>query len=143
MTNAWRLFAFAVLPLAAQDTTNVSAVRKAQTDVQQILVRGDAAALGNILTEDFVRTPPDGIDTNKSEYISQIAAGRLKYLSTDNIEDRYRAYGNTVLVNTLTNVRYRANGAERLVKLKVMWVWVRQAGQWRLAAVQGTEVRTN
>src|SRR5215472_1109141 len=140
MIKAWNWIALAVLPLAAQESGNLTTVRKMQNELQQSMIRADTAALSNILTEDFVRTPPGGADTNKTEWISLIGSKRLKYLSTDNIEYKDRAYGNTALVSTVTNVRYIANGAERTVKLKVLWVWAKQAGQWKLAAIHGTEV---
>ena len=139
---AWTLLSVAALTayaLAAQ--TDVEAVRGAARELERTLVAADTGALERLLTEDFVRTPPGGRDTNKREYIALIASGQLKYLAFQNAEETYRAYPNTVLVNDLTDLRYRgATGPERSMRLKLLWVWVKQDGQWRVAGVQGTQV---
>jgi hypothetical protein len=93
-----------------------------------------------MLTDDFLRTPPGGRDTNKAEWLGLIESGRLNYVAFEDSEDRYRVYGDTVVVNVLSNIHVRTNGREAETKLKLIWVWVRQNGQWRLAAVQGNQL---
>jgi ketosteroid isomerase-like protein len=127
------------IALAAQD--DIEAVRKTARGLERALIAADTDALEKLLTDDFVRTPPGGRDTNKREYISLIASGQLKYVAFQNLEETYRAYPNTVLINDLTDLRYRsATGPERYMKLKLLWVWIKQDGQWRLAGVHGTQI---
>ena len=120
---------------------NIQAVRKSARELERALIAADSGALENLLTQDFLRTAPGGRDTNKTEYISLIASGQLKYVAFQNVEEKYRAHAGTVLVNDLTDLRYRsAGGSERSMRLKLIWIWVQQAGQWRVAGVQGTQI---
>lgn len=131
----------AVTALTAAAQGDIEAVRKAARELERALIAADTVALEKLLTGDFLRTPPGGRDTNRSEYISLIASGQLKYVAFENVEETFRAYANTVLVNDLTDLRYRsANGPERSMRLKLIWVWVKQNGQWRVAGVQGTQI---
>lgn len=131
------LFAVA---LGAQDA-NVDAVRKMARELERALIAADTATLERVLTEDFLRTPPGGADTNKKQYIELIGSGRLKYIAFQNVEEKFRSYSDTVLINDVTDLGYRSgNGPERTMRLKLLWVWTRQNGQWRLAAVQGNTV---
>lgn len=140
MVKTLALTALLALPLRAQDA-NVDAVRKMARELERALIAADTGTLEKILTDDFVRRPPAGADTNKREYLSLLSTGRLKYVAFQNIEEQFRSYPNTVLVEDVTDIRARgANGPERETRLKLTWIWVQLDGQWRLAGVQGSQV---
>ena len=123
-------------------STATEEVRLRQGELEQALIHADMAKLDQMLTTDFVRTPPGGRDTDKTEYSRLISSGQLRYLSFEDRDQKYRAYGDTVLVNMESHLRNRlASGAESELTLRLIWVWVKQNGQWLLAGVQGTEVR--
>lgn len=139
MVKSLTLMALLVLPLNAQDA-NVDAVRKMAGELERALIAADTSTLEKILTDDFLRRPPGGADTNKREYLSLLSSGRLKYVAFKNIEEKFRSYPNTVLVDDVTDIRARgANGSERDTRLKLTWIWVKLDGQWRLAGVQGSQ----
>ncbi|HLG95503.1 MAG TPA: nuclear transport factor 2 family protein [Bryobacteraceae bacterium] len=134
------LMALLAVAVNAQDA-NVEAVRKSARELERALIAADSSALEKLLTGDFIRTPPGGGDTNKSQYIELVSSGRLKYVAFQNLEEKFRAYTNTVLLNQVSDLRYRSGeGPERVMRLKLIWVWVKQDGQWRVAAVQGNQV---
>lgn len=127
-------------PLAAQNP-DVDAVREMSRRLERALIASDTKTLDQLLTDDFVRTPPNGRDTNKAEYLSIIASGELKYFSFQNREEKFHSYPNTVILNQLSDVRGRTGTAPELeVRLKLLWVWIKRDGSWRLAAVQGTRL---
>lgn len=133
---------FLCLSLFAQAPADhaIDAVRARQQELEKALVDADIAKLDQILTPDFIRTPPGGRDTDKAAYSSIIRSGQLKYISFDDREPKFRAYGDTVLVNVLSHLRTRSGtGPERESNLKLLWVWVRRGDQWLLAAVEGTD----
>src|SRR5262249_50618896 len=78
----------------------------------QALRRNDADSLSQLLTDDFVRSPPTSPDTTKAQYLDAIRSGRLKYSSAETKEKRYRVYGNTVLVNAVTKVSALVDGQQ-------------------------------
>ena len=138
MIKTLALTALLALSLSAQNA-DVDAVRKLARELERALIAADTGTLEKILTDDFLRRPPGGPDTNKREYLSLLSSGRLKYVAFQNIEEKFRSYPNTVLVDDVTDIRARgANGPERDTRLKLTWIWVQLDGQWRLAGVQGS-----
>ncbi|MBZ5611823.1 MAG: nuclear transport factor 2 family protein [Acidobacteriia bacterium] len=134
------LIALAAVALAAQDA-NIEAVKKAAAQLEQALTHADMATLEKMVTDDFIRTPPGGRDTNKKEWLGLVESKRLQYVAFEDSEERYRSYGDTVIVNIVSNIHTRSSGGpERESTLKLIWVWVKLDGQWRLAAVQGNQV---
>ena len=134
------VLALATAALYAQDSA-ADAVRARQGELEEALIHADVATLDKMLTADFLRTPPGGRDTDKAAYSRLVASGQLKYISFENSEQKFRAYGETVLVTELSHLHTRSGQrAETEITLRLLWVWVRRDGQWLLAAVQGTEV---
>ena len=131
--------ALLALSLSAQNA-DVDTVRKLARELERALIAADTGTLEKILTDDFLRRPPGGADTNKREYLSLLSSGQLKYVSFKNVEEQFRSYPNTVLVDDVTDIRARGgNGSERDTRLKLTWIWVKLDGQWRLAGVQGSQ----
>ena len=115
-------------------------VKKLEAVYEQALVQRDMKTLDRLMTSDFIRTPPASSPTTKAEYLSQIETGRLQYVSHEIKESNYRVFGDTVLVHSVVRVRTRSNGKEGDSLLRLLHVWVKQDGQWRVAAVQGSRM---
>ena len=140
MIKTLGLFVLLAPALAAQDAS-IDAVKKASAQLEQALTHADMSTLDKLVTDDFLRTPPGGQDTNKKEWFGLIQSGRLQYVAFENSDERYRSYGDTVIVNLVSNIHTRPSGGpERQTKLKLIWVWVKLNGAWKLAAVQGNQV---
>lgn len=118
----------------------VDAVRKAEGALRAALLKNDADALGKLLTDDFIRTPPTTPETTKAEWLALIRSGEQKYLSFETKEAKYRAYGDTVVVNAVVRVSVRRGTADIDLNLRLLDVWVKQDGRWLLAAVQANQV---
>jgi ketosteroid isomerase-like protein len=106
------------------------------------LLKSDTEALSKILTDDFLRTPPTTARTTKTQYLEALRTGSLKYLSIETQEAKYRTYGNTVVVDSIAAIGVRIAGQETQVQLRLLSVWIKQNGQWQLAAVQGNQMPT-
>jgi ketosteroid isomerase-like protein len=140
MIKALGLVALAAIPLVGQDA-NIEAVRRMTRELEQALTHADMTTLDKMVVDDFIRTPPGGRDTSKSEWLGLVQSGRLQYVAFEDSDVRFRSYGNTVVVNNVSNIHTRSSGGpERQGKLKLVWVWVKLDGQWKLAGVEGTQV---
>ncbi len=106
---------------------------------RKALLTGDADALASILTDDFIRSPPGLPETTKEQYVNGIRSRQQKYLSVEIKEEKYRVYGDTVLVNILQDVRTLRSGQPVNGRTRALEVWVKQSGRWLLAAVQGNQ----
>jgi len=131
------------LECAAAESDNIEAVKKADAAMREALVHSDTKAMGRLLTDDFIRTPPSTPATTKVEWIGQIESGRLRYVSFEVQDAKYRAYGDTVVVNSVAKIRAKSATGEADLTLRLLGVWVKQSGEWREAAVQGNSMPGN
>jgi ketosteroid isomerase-like protein len=137
--NAKLLVLAAVAGLLPAQDSAMEAVRARQSELEQALVQADVAKLDRMLTADFLRTPPGGRNTDKAAYSAILASGQLKYISFENSEQKYRVYGDTVLLTEMSKIRTRSGQrAESETTLRLLWVWVKRNGEWLLAGVEGT-----
>ncbi len=127
--------------LAASDAESIEAVKKGEATLRQSLMRRDTATLAKLMTDDFVRIPPSTPATPRAEYFSIIESGRLQYLSFEVEDARFRAYGDTVIVEALVHLLTRglADRPPAESHLRLLDVWVKQHGEWRLAVIQGNQ----
>ena len=125
---------------AAQEASSIEEVKVRETRLEKALVEQDTRALAGLLTDDFIRVPPTTPDTTKAQWIAQVGSGELRYLSIERRDAKYRVFGETVLVNARTHIRaHRITGEDVEIVLRQLSVWVKQKGEWRLAAVQANE----
>ena len=125
---------------AGSDSEDIAAIKRVEREMQQALVEGDTKTMARLLTDDFIRTPPSTAVTTKAEWIDQLESGRLKYLSFEVQDAKYRAFGDAVVVNSVAKIRAKTSTGEQNLVLRLLSVWVKQQGEWREAAVQGNSM---
>ena len=112
--------------------------------LDRALVAKDAAALGEILTEDFVGAIPSGRQFSKNEYIEhhcRPGVGLTAIADGDRSAATVRVFGEVAVVNRRVHVRLRTpDGSEREIEVQRIEVCVKDDGGWRVASGQGTEV---
>ena len=105
---------------------------------RQALLGRDTEVLASILTDDFLRSPPNASpETGKFEYIEAIRAGKGKYFAIESQDAKYRLYGDVVLENVVWNVTYGEETHKSVSRTRVLLVWVKQSTGWTLASLQG------
>jgi ketosteroid isomerase-like protein len=125
---------------AASDSESIEAVKKGEAMLRQSLMNRDTKTLAKLMTDDFVRIPPAAPATPRAEYFSIIESGRLQYLSFDVDDAQFRAYGDTVIVQALVHLKTRSGERPPTEsRLRLLDVWVKQGGEWRLATIQGNQ----
>jgi ketosteroid isomerase-like protein len=134
---------FILMASLAQAEDAVETIKKLEQELRQALIKADGDTLSKMLTDDFIRTPPTTPATTKSQWLEALGSGRLKYLSFETIEAKYRPHGDTVLVNSVARLRVSRGGEELQPQLRILDVWVKQQGRWLLASVQGNEMPPN
>ena len=141
-----RIFAIAVL------TTAVSALAFAQAagTEQQILdlekearaaaIRGDSTFLERHSTDDYMATNPRGVVRSRAEAIADLKSGTLKYTAIDVDDQKVRVYGDAAVLTGHSTVKATLNGQDISGEYRVTRVWVKQGGEWKVAAFQSTRV---
>lgn len=107
----------------------------------QAQLKGDAAALGSVLAEGFVSTTSTGELRTKAETLDMVKSGALKLQSSKLDEMRVMVFGDAAVVIG----RWQGKGTEKGKPLddteRFTDTWIKQGGQWRCVASQGTLVK--
>ncbi len=122
---------------------NPMVIEKTEQDVRKLVAewaaaerKGDSASMQRTLTDDFVGIGPRGFMLSKDEWIQRFASGNLNYESLELDEVSVRAYGDAAVVTGRDRQRVKYQNQPMDSELRIMQVWIRQQGQWRLAGLQ-------
>lgn len=128
----------------------VSGTRAADKDAEEVrqaegrwiaaIKNKDKAALEAILSKDLVYTHSTGIVEDKNQYIAAVISGNQKYDGVDYEQPAIRVYGTTAVVATKATMSGASKGTPFNNQLRLLHVWVKQAGKWALVAHQTTRL---
>jgi len=111
---------------------------------REALLSRDTEVLTSILTDDFIRSPPNASpETSKLEYIGAIKAGKRRYFAIEIRDAKYRFYGDVVLENAIWEVTYGEETHKSFSRTRALLVWVKQSRGWKLASLQGNSAPRN
>jgi ketosteroid isomerase-like protein len=135
-----RLFIYVILLMSAlsasaQESTEQN-ILKLEDQWTEALVKADTAFLDRLYTDDIVYTHTNGTVNTKTQFLDSIKAGKAKYIAVDRSDVKVQSYGDTAIVT------YRAVIKVNTVTLpsRIVHVFVRQNGNWRMAAYQSTRL---
>ena len=142
------VFAVVLLAIAATPATLAQTSGRAEAELlkanrayDEALVRGDAAALDHLYSEEFIYTTFDGEVRDKAQQLAFTRSGDLKLESGQSDDVRIRIYGNTAVMTG----RFTAKGKfkDRVIDIRERYtaVWLRKGGRWQLVAEQGNAIK--
>ncbi len=120
------------------DERAVSDAEKQRFDAQ---VKKDYAVLDRVLANDLVYTHSSGNVDGKQAYIQSIRDGKSKYDAIDVQEQKVRVYGNTAIINGVCLIKAMNNGETINTRLRYTDVYVKNGGQWQMAAWQSLRMQ--
>jgi hypothetical protein len=110
------------------------AIRQLQEAFDQAELDGDRAKLAELIDDDFVWIGPRGFLLDKEQWIDR--HDKFSYDELETSEWDVRVHDGTAIVRDVQRNRSRY-GAEQLeFAFRVGQVWLRQNGDWKLAAIQ-------
>jgi ketosteroid isomerase-like protein len=102
-------------------------------------LRGDTAALGEVLADDFVGVGPRGFMLTKEQWIDRHEAGSLRYDSFGLDEIGVRLYGDAAVMACRQSAEGVYEDENRRYDIheqfRATLVFVRQQGRWLLAGL--------
>ncbi|MCM3872385.1 MAG: nuclear transport factor 2 family protein [Pyrinomonadaceae bacterium] len=135
------LLATASVVFGPQSGRTQQELLRANQEYDDALVRGDAAALDLIYSDDFIYTTPDGDVRDKAQQLAFTRSGDLKLEVGRSDDVRVRLYGNTAVMTG----RFRARGKfrDRNIDIRERYtaLWVKSRGRWSLVAEQGNFIK--
>ncbi len=121
--------------------------RQAEQEIRQreirrfeAMVRGDVAALDDILSEDLTYTHATGVFESKGEFIAKLKSGQTKYESFAPEDVLVRIYGTTGVVTGAARVKVQAKGEHLSFQLRFTDVYVKKGDRWQMVAWQATRL---
>lgn len=115
-------------------------IRQQETRRFEAMVRGDAAALEDILSDDLSYTHANAVFETKAEFIGKIKSGQLRYESFAPEEIRVRIYGTAGVVTGVARVRVQVKGEQLIFQLRFTDVYVKNGDRWQMVAWQATRL---
>ena len=109
-------------------------IRAVQNELDQAELEADSLTLERLIADDFLSIGPKGFVLDKREWIGRHV--HFTYHALDVSEMDIRLYDNAAIVRTIQ--RNKASYKDQKVELavRVSQVWVQQAAEWRMAAIQ-------
>lgn len=103
------------------------------------LLRGDAAALQDLLVEDFsIIDVMSRAENPGAALVGGLESGLVAFEDIEVVERRSREYGDCAIVTGLTHMGGNFNAVPFSAHSRYTHVFVRTEGRWKMAAAQGT-----
>jgi len=115
-------------------------IRQRETRRFEAVVRGDIAALDDILSDDLSYTHATGVYETKAEFIAKLKSGQLKYESLTPEDMLVRVYGTTGVVTGVARVKVQVKGEPLSFQLRFTDVYVKKGDRWQMVAWQATRL---
>ena len=106
-------------------------VAKLDTEYQAAVKSNDAAAMDQILADDFILVEGDGAVSNKADLLKEAKSRRINYAHQENLEQTVRVYGDTAVVTAKLWGKGTDAGKPFDWTLWYSDTYVRRAGRWR------------
>jgi uncharacterized protein (TIGR02246 family) len=113
-------------------------ILKTDAAYRMAIVRSDTEALQTIFKDDILIVHSDGGIDSKKNFLDALSSGRLKMRSYERTNIEVRFFGSTALLLSETRKVYDYNGSPGTDNDTSTVIYVREAGRWRIAAMQNT-----
>ncbi|NCI47369.1 nuclear transport factor 2 family protein [Sediminibacterium soli] len=107
--------------------------------LKKAMIDGQRAALENIASEKLSYGHSSGLVEDKAAFVEHIASGKSDFVSIDLSEQTISVAGNTAIVRHVFNAATNDNNTPGTVKLKILLVWHKEKGSWKLLARQAVK----
>jgi ketosteroid isomerase-like protein len=106
----------------------------------QATVRNDVATLAQLVADDYMLVNSDSSLQDKQSYLQDFKVPGFKLDPYVLEQPARRDWGTTALVTGVMNLSWMLEGQRHFRRLRVVHVWRKHEGRWRLAYTQLTRV---
>lgn len=123
---------------ASRDGSAVKQILKLEEARNVAILRGDAAALDRMTSDDYTYITLRGEMRTKADIVKGFATGSFKYDARQIADLKVRIYGNTAVVTGLASQTGTENRKDYSGAYRFTRVYVREHGAWKTVALQAT-----
>ena len=117
-----------------------AAVTELLEQYRKALQAKDVATADRIWADDLSFINYRGQLLTKAQRLENLRTGATAFKSIKIHDQVVRAYGDAVVVNSVSEIEGQYSGQEGSGTYRVTTVWSRQSGQWKMVAIQMTKV---
>lgn len=132
------LFAVSINSFAQSKDTN--AVSLAVEELRMAMVEANKTSLEQLTADSLSYGHSSGRVENKKEFIENIATGKSDFVTIDLTEQSISITHNVAVVRHVLNAATNDSAKPGTVKLKVLLVFEKQKGRWKLLARQAVKL---
>ena len=125
---------------AASPTENVAqAITKLERDWADVTVKGDLAATGRIVADDWIGTSWNGETQPKAQIMEELKTGAYKpsSINVDNI--KVRTFGDVAVATLTQTEKSQYKGKDSSGRYLYTDVWVKRNGKWQVVSSHGSK----
>jgi ketosteroid isomerase-like protein len=116
------------------------AVSDAVEKLRKAMIDGDRAALDKAAADSLSYGHSGGKVEGKTEFVENIASGKSDFVTIELSEQTISISHNTAIVRHVLNGTTNDGGKPAVVKLRVLLIWEKEKGQWKLLARQAVKI---
>ncbi len=116
------------------------AVTEAVEKLRLAMISGEKAALENIAADSLSYGHSGGNVQNKAEFVDGIASGRSDFVTIDLSDQTISIVKDIAIVRHVLTAATNDGGKPGNVKIKVLLVWIKEKGEWKMLARQAVKL---
>ncbi|MET0635692.1 MAG: nuclear transport factor 2 family protein [Chitinophagaceae bacterium] len=128
-----------VTPVLAQESATTR-VEAAVADLTKALINADSSSLAALFMDQLTYGHSSGIVENKQQAIERLITGKSDFVTIDLSEQQVQVLGKTAIVRHIFSATTNDGGKPGDVKIKVLQVWQKVDGKWKLLARQAVRL---
>jgi ketosteroid isomerase-like protein len=121
---------------AFSQTKEESRVEAKVLELRRAMIEGDRKALEALTSDRLSYGHSSGLVEDKPSFIKKLVTGESDFVNMELSDQTVTVSGQTAIVRHRLDAEIKDGGKPGRVKLQVMLVWQKQAGDWRLLARQ-------
>lgn len=127
------------LIINAQDQ-KVKAVANAAEQLRLAMINPGKDQLEKLVAENLSYGHSSGAVDDKTTFVDKLVSGQSDFVSIDISEQTLAVTRKTAIVRHILEAKTNDNGKPGEVKLRILLVWQKQGGKWKLLARQAVKM---
>jgi len=129
-----------IVSVAAAQGKQEKAVASAVEKLRLAMIDANKTELEKLVAEKLSYGHSSGKVENKNSFVSNITNGNSDFVTIDLTEQSISVSGKTAIVRHILKAKTNDNGKPGDVQLRIILVWQKQGGQWKLLARQAVKM---
>ncbi len=118
---------------------DMQAVELSVKDLQKAMIGADSLALRNLTCDELTYGHSSGLIEDRESFINNLVSGKVDVVTLDMKDQDITVKGDVAWVRFVMNSNMVSNGTPTTLNIKVLLVWTKVNGLWKLLARQGVK----